>query len=52
MSHFLLYLQDYKEFEADISGLQSEKYGLSFDVKQFDFQLNPGGWECDRHKGL
>ena len=35
MSHFLLYLQNYKEFEADISGLQSEKYGLSFDVKQY-----------------
>ena len=35
MSHFLLYPQNYKEFEADILGLQSEKYGLSFDVKQY-----------------
>ena len=31
--HFLLYLQNYKEFEAEILDLQSEKYGLSFDIK-------------------
>ena len=45
ISHFLLYLQNYKEFEAEILDLQSEKYGLSFDIKKY-------GWECDRHKGL
>ena len=28
ISHFLLYLQNYKEFEAEILDLQSEKYGL------------------------
>ena len=33
-SHFLLYLQNYKEFEAEILDLQSEKYGLSFDIKK------------------
>ena len=34
-SHFLLYLQNYKEFEAEILDLQSEKYGLSFDIKKY-----------------
>ena len=33
-SQFLLYLQNYKEFEAEIMDLQSEKYGLSFDIKK------------------
>ena len=32
-SHFLLYLQNYNEFEAGILDLQLEKYGLSFDIK-------------------
>ena len=32
-SHCLLYLQNYKEFEADILDLKLEKYGLSFDIK-------------------
>ena len=33
--HFLLYLQNYKEFEAvEILDLQSEKYGLSFEIKK------------------
>ena len=32
-SYFLLYLQNFKEFEAEILDLQSEKYGLSFDIK-------------------
>ena len=51
--YFLLYLQNYKEFEAEILDLQSEKYGLSFDIKKiYYFRLSPGGWECDRHKGL
>ena len=34
-SHFLLYLQNYKEFEAEILDLQFEKYGLSFDIKKY-----------------
>ena len=40
ISHFLLYLQNYKEFEAEILGLQSEKYGLSFDIKKY----TTSGW--------
>ena len=39
-SHFLLYLQNYKEFEAEILDLQLEKYGLSFDIKKY----NISGW--------
>ena len=35
LSYFLLYLQNYKEFEAEILDLQSEKYGLSFDIKKY-----------------
>ena len=35
ISHFLLYLQNYKEFEAEILDLQLEKYGLSFDMKKY-----------------
>ena len=34
ISQFLLYHQNYKEFEAEILDLQSEKYGLSFDIKK------------------
>ena len=30
---FLSYLQNYKEFEAEILDLQLEKYGLSFGIK-------------------
>ena len=33
-SHFLPYLQNYKEFEGKISDLQLEKYGLSFETKK------------------
>ena len=40
ISHFLLYLQNYKEFEAEILDLQSEKYGLSFDIKKY----TSSGW--------
>ena len=40
ISHFLLYLQNYKEFEAEILDMQSEKYGLSFDVKKY----TTSGW--------
>ena len=43
-SHFLSYLQNYKEFEAEILDLQLQKYGLSFDIKKmFYFWLSPGG---------
>ena len=38
--HFLLYLQNYKEFEAEILDLQLEKYGLSFDIKKY----TTSGW--------
>ena len=41
ISPFLVYLQNYKEFEAEISDLQSEKYGLSFDdIKKY----TTSGW--------
>ena len=40
ISHFLLYLQNYKEFEAEILDLQSEKYGLSFDITKY----TTSGW--------
>ena len=40
ISHFLLYLLNYKEFEGEILDLQSEKYGLSFDIKK----CNTSGW--------
>ena len=39
-SHFSLYLQKYKEFEAEILDLQLEKYGLSFDIKKY----TSSGW--------
>ena len=40
ISPFLVYLQNYKEFEAAILDLQSEKYGLSFDIKKY----TTSGW--------
>ena len=40
ISHFLLYLQNYKEFEDEILDLQWEKYGLSFDIKKY----TTSGW--------
>ena len=40
ISHLLLYLQNYKGFEAEILDLLSEKYGLSFDVKKY----TTSGW--------
>ena len=40
ISRFLLYLQNYKEFEAEILHLQSEKYELSFDIKKY----TTSGW--------
>ena len=40
ISHFLLYLLSYKEFVGEILDLQSEKYGLLFDIKKY----NTSGW--------
>ena len=40
ISHFLFYLQNCKEFEAEILDLQSEKYGLLFDIKKY----TTSGW--------
>ena len=39
-SHFLLYLQNFKEFEAESLDLQWEKYRLSFDIKKY----TTSGW--------
>ena len=39
-SHFLSYLQNYKEFEAEILDLQPEKYGLLFDIQKY----TTSGW--------
>ena len=50
-----MYLQNYKEFEAEILGLQIEKYGLSFDFKKcrpYYFRLSSREWECGRNKVL
>ena len=35
-----MYLQNYKEFEAEILDLKLEKYGLSFDIKKY----TTSGW--------
>ena len=40
ISHFLSYLQNYKEFKAKILDLQPEKYGLSFNIKK----CTTSGW--------
>ena len=40
ISHFLSYLQNYKECKAEILDLQQEKYGLSFDTKK----CTTSGW--------
>ena len=40
ISHFLSYLQNYKEFKAKTLDLQPEKYGLSFDIKK----CTTSGW--------
>ena len=34
LSHFLSYLQNYKEFKTKILDLQPEKYGLPLDIKK------------------
>ena len=39
----MLYLQNYKEFEAEILDLQLEKYGLSFDIKNVLLPVEPRG---------
>ena len=41
MVYFLLYLQNYKEFETEILDLQLEKYGLSFDIKNILLPVEP-----------
>ena len=43
ISRFLLYLQNYKEFEAEILDLQSEKYGLSLISKNILLPVEPWG---------
>ena len=40
ISHLLLYIQNCIESDAEILDLQSEKYGLSFDIKQY----TTSGW--------
>ena len=40
ISRFLLYLQNCKEFVDEILDLQSEKYGLSFDIQKY----TTSGW--------
>ena len=40
ISHFLPYLRIYKEFKGEISDLQLEKYGLSFETKKY----TTSGW--------
>ena len=40
ISHFWLYLQNYKEFEAEILDLRLEKCGLSFNIKK----CTTSGW--------
>ena len=40
ISHFLSYLQNYKEFNAKILDLQPKKYGLSFHIKK----CTTSGW--------
>ena len=39
-SHSVLYLQNYKEFEAEILDLQLEKFWISFDIKK----CTTSGW--------
>ena len=39
-SQFLPYLRNYEEFEGEISDLQLEKYGLSFEAKKY----TTSGW--------
>ena len=46
--HFLLYLQNYKEFEAAILDLQLQKYGLSFDIKKY----TTPGWALGDENGI
>ena len=41
--HFFSYLQNYKEFEAEILDLQLEKYELSFDTKNVLLPVEPWG---------
>ena len=55
-SQFLSYLQNYKEFEAEIleklETATRKIWAFIWYQKMYYFQLSPGGWECDRHKVL
>ena len=52
-SHFLLYLQNYKEFWSQNFGFAIRKiWAFIWYQKIYHFRLSPGGWECDRHKVL
>ena len=44
---FLSYLQNYKEFEAEILDLQLEKYWYQKNVL---LPVEPWGWEYNQHK--
>ena len=45
----ILYLQNYKEFEAEILDLHKEKYGLSwFDIKKY----TTSGWDLGDENGI
>ena len=46
---FLSYLQNYKEFEAEILDLQLEKHCYQ-KKKNVLLPVEPWGWEYDRHK--
>ena len=53
ISPFLVYLQNYKEFEAEMLDFAIRKiWAFIWYQKIYYFRLSPGGWECDRHKGL
>ena len=53
ISPVLVYLQNYKELEAEIFGFAIRKiWAFIWYQKIYYFRLSPGGWECDRHKGL
>ena len=49
ISPFLLYLQNYKEFEPEILDLQLEKYGLSFGIKKYTILLPVEPWGGDKN---
>ena len=53
ISRFLLYLQNYKEIWSWNFGFAIRKiWAFIWYQKIYYFRLSPGGWECDRPKGL